>query len=342
MSTRRNGSAANLTRPSVAIVGGGISGLNAARQLQESGVHVNVFDRGRGPGGRASTRRIAEHRFDHGAQYFTARDASFRLQVDAWRDEGVVAEWFGRIAVIENRRVTPKESDMRRFVGVPGMSAIAKRLAASVPLRRTTLVDRLDRAGDGWQLHADDGADLGIHDAVVLALAPEQALPFLERSGSTLAELVRPVRSDPCWAVMAVFDGALDVEFDGAFVNSGPLAWIARNSSKPGRPREESWVLHAGPEWSRRHIEERSGAVARGLLKVFFNDTGAAPRAPAVLEAHRWRLSVASNPLSVGALWDDELRLGVCGDWCQRCRIEGAFLSGAAMAGEVLAAGVAG
>ena len=44
-----------------------------------------------------STRRVAtpagEAAFDHGAQYFTARDAGFRIQVEAWAAAGIAARW---------------------------------------------------------------------------------------------------------------------------------------------------------------------------------------------------------------------------------------------------------
>jgi predicted NAD/FAD-dependent oxidoreductase len=42
---------------SVAVVGGGIAGLAAARALQQAGVRATVFDKGRSAGGRAATRR---------------------------------------------------------------------------------------------------------------------------------------------------------------------------------------------------------------------------------------------------------------------------------------------
>jgi hypothetical protein len=51
--------------------------------------------------------------------------------------------------------------------------------------------------------------------------------------------------------------------------------------------------------------------------------------------AHRWRFALAENSLTLGCLYDEKLWLGVCGDWCQMSRIEGAFLSGMAMAGRV-------
>lgn len=51
----------------VAVVGAGISGLNCAARLMSLGYYVEVFDKGRGPGGRASRRREDGWRFEHGA-----------------------------------------------------------------------------------------------------------------------------------------------------------------------------------------------------------------------------------------------------------------------------------
>ena len=63
--------------PKVAVIGAGVAGLTCARELARSGVDVGVFEKARGGGGRAATRRTGDYHFDHGAQYFTARDARF-------------------------------------------------------------------------------------------------------------------------------------------------------------------------------------------------------------------------------------------------------------------------
>ena len=70
-----------------------------------------------------------------------------------------------------------------------------------------------------------------------------------------LRAAVAAVRMQPAWAVLVGFETAVDVAFDGAFVVDSPLAWVARNNSKPGRPPPECWVLHATPEWSRPALE---------------------------------------------------------------------------------------
>jgi len=71
------------------VIGAGVSGLIAARTAQANGARVLVLDKGRGVGGRLATRRTDSGVFDHGAQFFTARDPQFRLLVEAWRAAGI-------------------------------------------------------------------------------------------------------------------------------------------------------------------------------------------------------------------------------------------------------------
>lgn len=82
----------------VAVIGSGLGGLSFCKTLQQRGnpqlFEITVFEKSRGPGGRISTRRekVNDHQFsfDHGAQYFTARDPLFQEQVNHWLKEGVV------------------------------------------------------------------------------------------------------------------------------------------------------------------------------------------------------------------------------------------------------------
>ncbi|MEM1042357.1 MAG: FAD-dependent oxidoreductase [Bacteroidota bacterium] len=314
---------------SVAIIGAGLSGLTAGQALAEAGHAVAVFDKGRGPGGRMSTRRQAETTFDHGAQYFTVRDERFRRRVASWTEAGIVQRWDGRIGVAEGGAVTPKGDGPERYVGVPRMSAVPRHLADGLDVRCRVRVEAAEPSGARWSLVADDGADLGTFDAVLVTVPPPQAAPLLA-AAPDLARRAASVTMEPTWAAMATFDAPLPVEADGLFVHDAPLSWAARNSSKPGRPALESWVFHGAPAWTETHIEDEPDAVVEALLSGFFAATGLRPVAPTFAQAHRWRYAQADEPLEDGCLWDEAQRLGACGDWCHGSRVEGAFLSGLA------------
>ena len=136
----------------------------------------------------------------------------------------------------------------------------------------------------------------------------------------------------PCWAVILQFDSPLSFEYDGAFVNGSRLSWIARNNSKPGRSNAEVWVLHASAEWSATHLERHPDDVAADLTSEFWRLNNHEPRLASKVTCHRWRYAIPRNVLEARFLFDHEIQLGAAGDWCGGPRVEGAFLSGLAVA----------
>jgi renalase len=319
----------------VAVVGAGVAGLTCGRTLTDHGFAVTVFDKGRGPCGRTATRRVdPDLAFDHGAQYFTARDPYFVRSVGAWLDKGVVAEWSGRVVKLQEG-VATDTTLQKRYVGVPGMSALASHLAAGFAVHRETFIARSSFIPEGWQLVDESGGGYGPFDFLIVALPAPQAGELL--APHPFAIEARGVPMVPCWAVLSAFVDRLDVPWDGAFVHDSPLSWVARNSSKPGRPSgPDCWVLHASPEWSVVHLEESADAVGPQLLMAFEAAVGYVLPKAAHQTAHRWRHSLGADPAGRGVLFDAENGLAVCGDWLSGGRVEGAYLSGIAAAGCVL------
>lgn len=315
----------------VAIIGAGIAGLTAARILDEAGHGVRVFDKGRRVGGRASTRVADEGRlkFDHGAQYFTARDPAFRGQTDAWIRRGVARRWEGRIGVADGGRVETKSDNPERFVGTPGMSALAEDLAVGLSVESDVRIAELHAGEQGrWRLIDTELRVYDDYDVVVLALPAPQAWELANGHSDELTSICGRAEMSPCWAVMVSFVLKLPLEHDGIFFTEGPLRWAARDSSKPHRIGSEDWVLHAAEDWSAQRVDDAPESVAVALLETFFEATGVEPHQPAFSRAHRWRYATPVEPLQRGAVVDPERRLVLAGDWLQGARVEGAFISG--------------
>lgn len=308
-----------------------MSGLICSRLLVQADFRVTLVDKARGPGGRMSTRRIEGTAFDHGAQYFTARDARFVEQVEGWIADGIVREWAGRLAAIYADGISNLKGENSRYVGVPRMSAITRHLATGLDLTTGWHAESLQQDHKKWRLRGQNGEELGPFEAAVAAVPSAQAAPLLQPAPA-LAERARSAGMASCYAVMLAFEQPLPLPFDAAFVNVGPLSWIARNSSKPGRVGPETWVLHAGPEWSDAHIEESPERVAKLLTEALIEVTQANLPEPDLAVAHRWRYALPLSPLADRCLFEPELGLGACGDWCAGPRVEGAYLSGSAMA----------
>jgi len=342
----------------VAIVGAGVSGLACAARLSqwnsEGPLTIDVFDKGRGPGGRLSTRRVAlgdtELRFDHGAQYFTVRDPDFARHVGIWRQLGVTDRWQGRIVAI-NPHGRLVEQEGTRLVGVPGMNALVRHEAVEHGVQFAKRVTEVSGEPGSLHLGFEDGGTSGPYTAVAISAPSRQAADLLG-AAPTLQSAAKDAVFAPCWAVMLAFEERLPLPFDGAKLEGRALGWIARDGAKPGRPSHpgapETWVLHASPDWSKKHLEDEPDAVADHLYAEFLAlATELAEQVekplpnmkPAVRAAHRWRYALVEQPAPSDdglCLWDETLGLGACGDWCAGGRVEAAWLSGHALAGRMI------
>ena len=348
----------------VAVVGAGLAGLLCARTLADHNLTVTVFDKGRSAGGRLAARRIGSEghgraaTFDLGAQYFTVRDERFARWVRTWREQGLCAPWPGRLVALDPqdgsllRQVEPLE----RLVGTPDMNVLARHLAADLMVRPGHRIDRIVRAGCALRLfgtvalpgttlgpapaRAAGEELLGEFDWVLLCLPAEQSALLAAEVSAGLSAKARACPLSPCLALGVADEALRGVPFDGAFIGredtAGPLSWVARDSSKPGRVPGERWVLHAGAAFSAAHFDASREQIADSMLAELGRLLGLAALRPTGTALQRWRYARAPQPLTDAALVDAVARLGLGGDWVAGGRVEGAFLSGVALAGRVL------
>jgi renalase len=310
-----------------------MAGAACARALADAGVAARLFDKGRSVGGRMVQRRVDGHVFDHGAQYLSAAEPGFAAEAMRWQKDGIVAEWTG---------VTSARGDPV-MVGVPAMNAPVKALLDGLPVRLGFRVSALAHGPAGWSVRGEEGAVEGPFKAVVLAIPAPQAATLLEAAGGQRATgmILRlgSVRMAPCWSALVAFPAPIPVA-GPALRSSGDLVWAARNGSKPARGNGDAWTLHAEPHWSAARLERSPGEIAPELLAALAAAVGQPLPAPAYLSAHRWRYALVERPLGEPCLWDEALRLGLCGDWCLGPRVEAAWMSGRALAAALANGGV--
>jgi predicted NAD/FAD-dependent oxidoreductase len=305
---------------SIGIIGGGMAGLSAAKRLLELGHKVEVFDKGRGPGGRMSTRREPLNGgtvfFDHGAQYFTARTPLFQAQLDQWLVSGLANAW--------------PDAGSDAFVGTPTMNAPVAALAGETRTTFSRRVDYIIKAELGWQL-VGVGLDAGPFDAVIVAIPAEQAAVLLDDVAPNFAAAASACPSHACWTTMVSLATPVDGLSAVTRPAAGALGWIANNASKPGRPADSAWILQASPVWSAEHIDLPQQQIAEMMTEAW-QATLADPLPEVVLKrAHLWRYA-RSGGTGDRYLWARETGIGVCGDWLIGPRVESAWLSGHAVA----------
>ena len=321
----------------VLVVGAGISGLLSASVLKENGINVTVVDKGRGAGGRMSTRRIDLDGtcayFDHGAQYFTVSDARFAKYVERWLALGIIKP-FDETLIRENGE--PEWSEEIRYIGATGMNAATKYLADSLRVSFSERIDKLTFNGH-WIAETDKGNTFTA-DALVLSPPVPQSLELLAKSNIPIppdseAEL-KSIDYYSCITVMLLFEGDEPIlPACGIWFQGEPIAWACDNFRKGISP-VPTLTIQAGPMFSTEHWQSSDETIVDAMLQPL-NTWIHTPLK--LSQVHRWRYSFAKSVLDKPfVMVESPAPLVFVGDGFVAPRVEGAAVSGISAANALL------
>ncbi|EEE46621.2 NAD(P)/FAD-dependent oxidoreductase [Roseibium alexandrii] len=304
----------------IGIIGAGMTGLSCARTLKDAGHAPMIFDKGRGIGGRLATRRAENGlQFDHGAQYITAKTEEFQKLIQSLMSVDAAGEW--------------DMGERTGFIGVPSMNALAKALASDLDIRRQAQVSSVTETEDRWFLAI--GEESLVFDRLIITAPAPQTMALLG-TGHPISKQIAHVSLLPCWTLMAAFVDEVDALPASHRDPDTPLAWIANEKTKPGRPGRTAFVAQASPDWSKDHLELDKAAASDLMLSELCKKLDLDRSKVIHADAHRWRYAKVGTPLGEPYLSNASKTLFLGGDWCLDARVEAAFQSGSAIAEALL------
>ncbi|PFA68291.1 hypothetical protein CN378_06745 [Bacillus sp. AFS015802] len=312
----------------VIIIGGGLSGIMAARTLIEKGVEdILILEKSRSVGGRLATRRIGEGKADHGAQFFTVRSRELERDVEIWLKSGWVKRWFG--------------DPYPRYTSPTGMNSLAKRLAEGIPVKLNTKVSSIREGRDGpLEVELESGERILANHCVVTAPVP-QGLSLLE--GMTPPQLSH-ISFAPCFVGLFTLDGNSSIPSPGHLDENLPdgVERVVDHRKKGISPSVTVSVYMTG-DWSKRNdrTEEHEILAEIRLVAERYLEKGSEVRGA---QLKRWRYAEAEGVISKPFVeTGHDHRITLCGDAflrendeAGRTRFESAYLSGIS-AGERIA-----
>ncbi|MCP9929674.1 NAD(P)-binding protein [Cyanobium sp. AMD-g] len=187
-SSAESGQSRRPSAPSLAVIGAGVAGCALAAGLRRGGWDgpIDLWEAGRGPGGRAATRRSRQDagwRLDHGAPLLNLLEGPEPELVAPLLSGGWIVPWREPAAELQtNGTLGPTEADpllrgvlYRGHQGMDdlcrGLLALAQAQGVPSPIGHYgTLVRHLEvRPEGGWRLADANGALLGEADWLVLS-----------------------------------------------------------------------------------------------------------------------------------------------------------------------------
>ncbi len=349
----------------VVIVGAGASGLAAGRRLAGAGHEVVVYEKSRGYGGRAATRRTHDCVFDHGAQYLklptdepeVARLVLAELSRDGLVDIGRPVWTFDLHDVVS--RGHERDVFEAKWTYTDGLNTLGKRLADidGLTVVRETRVGRIERDHPTapFGIYADDDTPLGQADQVLLATPAPQAIDVLRASQigptrriSALDALAKaPYRS--MLSVMlgfaappegAVFAGGRpdDPRPYYALVNTDhahDISWLAVENDK-GLSRTPEGTLaviaQMAVSFSEAHYDDAQDLLESLVAPSVATLLGTPLGAPLWSDIARWRLAKPDKTIDLDEANARPEGLFLVGDYAAGWRLHKALGAGLAVA----------
>lgn len=317
----------------VLVIGAGIAGLTAARELRKAGKRVVVLEKSRGLGGRAATRRWDGMPVDHGAQFFTARSPEFRAQVDEWLQRGICFEWtrgFHRPGV--NGAQSPGGDNFPRYACREGMASLGRDLAGpgSPFVLRESKVASIQRDPSAWVVGTED-ARVFRSTSLIMTPPPPQSAHLLEAAAPEAATLLSSLAVAPCLALVARYPRTPYPWRGIQSPEHAVVSWIGNDTSKRPdlHPDTTILVIHASTAFSRDNFGSSDDVVAAQLLASAGDIAGADLSSPADLFLQRWRYALGPETSARHAqTLPGKPSLILAGDAIAGGKIEGAWLSG--------------
>ncbi len=292
----------------VAVIGAGMAGLAAARALVDAGHEAVVFEKSRGLGGRAATRRKDGFVWDSGAGYIDEamlphlpKEGLVRVDKPVWLYSGGTPR--------------PDRPTAPRYAYLEGNNTLGKRLAAGLDVRRETRIETLVGLRE-------------VYDAIVLTAPIPQTRELLETLGEGRELGGAEYRS--CFAVCLGYDAPLaEQPYTALMARDDPLGWLSLEGQKsPGRAPEggSAFVAQLSAEFTTANYDRPYPELvefAAGYVRDLYG-----LNSPVASDVMRWRYS---QPLETGdfdAANPPETRIFVTGDGLGGGKLHLAYNSG--------------
>ena len=308
------------------VIGSGISGATIANLLHKK-FQVNLYDKGRGPGGRASFKRIkGQIGFDHGTQYFSPKTIEFKKFANKLIKIKILKKWSGNHIFLNSKKKENKKHI--KIIGKKGNNDICKFLLKKVKCFYQSEVKKIYYKNKLWFLLFTDGK-IRTYKGVILT-CPFPQLKKLSEKFINNTFIKKNLKMDANITVMIAIKK--NKESASSFVFDDPvLGWAGNeNTKKRFKSKYDLWTLQSTFKWANKNIDKNKKNLKKNskiLIDKFFKLTKIKKTKVIYSINHGWKYSSNSKPLKIRSYWDPKKKLGVCADWFIGPRLESGWIS---------------
>ena len=308
------------------VIGSGISGATIANLLNKK-YQLDLFDKGRGPGGRASFKRIKDKiGFDHGTQYISPKTRNFKKFTSNLIKKKILKKWGGTHIFLNSKKKEDKKHI--KIIGKNGNNDICKYLLKKIRCYYQSEVKKIYYKDRSWFLLFNDGK-VKTYKGIILT-CPFPQLRKLSKKFINNSFIKKNIKMDSNITVMIAIKKGKKVP--SSFLFDDPiLGWAGNeNTKKRFKSKYELWTLQSTFKWANKKINGNKKDLKENskiLIEKFFKLTKIKKTKIVYSINHGWKYSSNSKPFRIKSYWNSAKKLGVCGDWFVGPRLESGWIS---------------
>jgi predicted NAD/FAD-dependent oxidoreductase len=315
---------------------------------------VTIFEKSKGFGGRAATRKQAGFIYDHGTQYirqgapesislitkrFLLPDL-INISKPVWIFDGS-----GQI-----QEGDPQQNAEPKWSYRSGLTALAKRMAEGLNIHLQIQIQQVEQSQHGWELIAANGARFTGFDKLLITIPATQASELIQASPlenglhNVLCAYLDRASYNPLISVILGYRPRPQNRPYYALVNTDrahPISWLAWEHEKaPERAPADAGLLIAqmGPHYSKEHWQTADDSIIADTTRLVAALLHEPLAPPFFSDLQRWRYALPSEKADAEQLNTLALPLGLAfsGDAFVGGRAHLALEHGILVAGQLL------
>ena len=307
------------------IVGSGIAGSTIANLLSKK-YSVEIFDKARGPGGRASNRRYKKDlSFDHGLQYISAGSKEFTKFILSLEKKRIIKKWEGNHLDF----TFEKKNKLPKYIGAKGNNAISKYLINNIKANFKSLVTNIKFNNNYWEITINNKEKINFKNLILTCPYPQ----LINLSSKYLPKqfVKSKIKMIPNITVMLSYKNYSKININSIKFRNNFLAWAANENSKERfKSRETLWTIQCTIKYSKKIIncfKENKQSYIKKIANEFENLIGYKYKDLIFKNIHGWKYAYVTKNKKLNNLWTKKFNLGICGDWISGSKAEDAWLN---------------
>jgi predicted NAD/FAD-dependent oxidoreductase len=318
----------------IAIIGAGFSAGILNYFLKEE---VDFYEKSRGVGGRCSTRKVDDvGLFDHGLQYIQNPDHEFKNILDNY------SIWQGDFKIFHNNKVQNELDKEKRIINVGGNNLLVKNLFKNKNIFLNKELKSIEKKSDYLHLTFNDGTEEDYKTVIITA--PFQQAYNLTKEYTEHYFSKFNYSMQPNLTMMIAFNKSLNLNLSAiSFEDDDVLGFVANENTKKRdliNKNLELWTIQSSLKYALKNIQEyrnNKQNLIDEMLKNFLTKLKIEIKKENIhySDMHGWLYACNLNTSSPNCYWDNDLRLGICGDWFSGPKAQNAFLNAKLLASKL-------